>query len=597
MTILRYIGEVLSRQGIKLDQIKKKLAKEIHDVIKVISEDKSLTLELIQAGIEFPQDSTKGDYAFPCFRLAKAFRKKPDLIAKDIKSSLEKKSLDFIQRIDSISGFLNISVNKSLLAKDLFQSIEDGSFFKSENRNKKVMVEYSQPNTHKEFHVGHGRNVCLGDSITRLYKYLGYETIGANYIGDEGTHIAKCLFAVRRHVNEMPIENRAEWLGTMYVKSNKLLKEATDEEKIVYEKELSEILAAIESKSGETFSLWKDTRQDCLNDFNKIYQWLDVHFDHFFYESEVSEPAQKIVKSYMDKEVFYEDNGAIGIDMKDQKLGFFMARKSDGNTLYITKDIALAEQKFDDFKIDFNIYVVGNEQDFHFKQLFNFFRLAKFENADKCFHLSYGMVKRQDGKMSSRLGNSFTFLELVNLVNDKLSEYLKKYEVEWTTKEITDIKRKLAVGAIKYGMLSSDPKKDIVFEPESWIRFDGNSGPYLMYSYSRCQSILAKGKQQGHVVSLENLHHLKTDVEGQLIFLLYKFNGITEAALAQFKPSFLCTYLYDLAKTFSQFYVQVPVLKDGTKEEIEARLALIFCYSKTLSIGLNLIGITPPNKM
>ena len=274
-----------------------------------------------------------------------------------------------------------------------------------------------------------------------------------------------------------------------------------------------------------------------------------------------------------------------------------MARKSDGNTLYITKDIALAEQKFDEFNIDFNIYVVGNEQDFHFKQLFNFFHLAKFENADKCFHLSYGMVKRQDGKMSSRLGNSFTFLELVNLVDEKLAEYLQKYEADWSAEEIIDIKRKLAVGAIKYGMLSSDPKKDIVFEPENWIRFDGNSGPYLMYSYSRCQSILAKGKEQGYQASLENLHHLKTDVEGQLIFLLYKFNGVAEAALSQFKPSFLCSYLYDLAKTFSQFYVQVPVLKDASKDEIEARLALISSFSKTLNIGLGLIGITHPNKM
>jgi arginyl-tRNA synthetase len=580
-----------------LDQLKKNLAKEIYQVIQGLSDDSSLTLETIQNGIEFPQDSTKGDYAFPCFRLAKAFRKKPDLIAEDIKSGLLAKKIDFIQKTDSISGFLNISINKTLLGKNLFSEISSGSFFNTGTKNKKVMVEYSQPNTHKEFHVGHGRNVCLGDSITRLYKYLGYETIGANYIGDEGTHIAKCLFAVRRHLNDMPDKNKAEWLGSMYVKSNNLLKEANDQDRLKYEKELSEILAAIESKDGETYKLWEETRKDCLEDFNKIYDWLDVKFDHFFYESEVSEPAQNVVKNYMDKKVFYEDNGAIGIDMKDQKLGFFMARKSDGNTLYITKDIALAEQKFNDFKIDFNIYVVGNEQDFHFKQLFNFFNLAKFENADKCFHLSYGMVKRADGKMSSRLGNSFTFLELVDLVKDKLTEHLSKYEGVWTVEEIQDIKRKLAVGAIKYGMLSSDPKKDIVFEPESWIRFDGNSGPYLMYSYSRCQSILMKGKELGHSPSLENLHHLNSDVEGQLIFLLFKFNGMAEAALAQFKPSFLCTYLYDLAKTFSQFYVQVPVLKDATKQEIEARLALIDSYSKVLKTGLNLIGITPPNKM
>ncbi|MBT7609351.1 MAG: arginine--tRNA ligase [Bacteriovoracaceae bacterium] len=580
-----------------MDQLKEKLAVEIHNAIQGINKDLSLTLEFIHNCIEFPQDTSKGDYAFPCFRLAKSFRRKPDLIANEIKEILEKRTLDYIQKVDSVTGFLNISMNKISIAEELFSSVEEKSFFEVDEKNKKVMVEYSQPNTHKEFHVGHGRNVCLGDSITRLYKYFGYETIGANYIGDEGTHIAKCLFAVKRHLNEMPDQNRAEWLGTMYVEANRLLKEANEEEKKKINQELSEILAAIESKNGDTYALWKDTRKDCLDDFNKIYDWLDVHFDHFFYESEVSGPAQNIVKTYMDKGVFYEDNGAIGIDMKDQKLGFFMARKSDGNTLYITKDIALAEQKFDEFKIDFNIYVVGNEQDFHFKQLFNFFKFAKFENADKCFHLSYGMVKRADGKMSSRQGNSFTFLELTNLVNNKLAEHLKKYEDEWTTDEVEDIKRKLAVGAIKYGMLSSDPKKDIVFEPEDWIRFDGNSGPYLMYSYSRCQSILNKGKELGHSPSLKNLHHLRSDVEGELIFQLYKFNTMAEVALNQFKPSFLCNYLYELAKIFSQLYVQIPVLKDATKEEIEARLSLINSFSTVLHKGLELIGITPPQKM
>ena len=207
------------------------------------------------------------------------------------------------------------------------------------------------------------------------------------------------------------------------------------------------------------------------------------------------------------------------------------------------------------------------------------------------------MVKRADGKMSSRQGNSFTFLELTNLVNNKLAEHLKKYEDEWTTDEVEDIKRKLAVGAIKYGMLSSDPKKDIVFEPEDWIRFDGNSGPYLMYSYSRCQSILNKGKELGHSPSLKNLHHLRSDVEGELIFQLYKFNTMAEVALNQFKPSFLCNYLYELAKIFSQLYVQIPVLKDATKEEIEARLSLINSFSTVLHKGLELIGITPPQKM
>ena len=586
-----------------LDSLKEQLAVEIFAVINELNKDCGLDQKSVFEYLEFPQDLSKGDYAFPCFRLAKTFRKKPDLIAEDIQAGLEKKECQIIKSINSISGFLNISIDKTHLAKTLFPKIKDGSLFdlkslgSAANSDKKVMVEYSQPNTHKEFHVGHGRNVCLGDSIYRLYKYLGFETLGVNYIGDEGTHIAKCLFAVLKNREAMPENGRAVWLGSMYVESTKILDQATESEKIEIEKEISSILAAIESKEGEIYKLWQETREDCLNDFNKIYDWLDVKFDHFFYESEVSEPAQKVVDHYLEKGIFYEDQGAIGLDMSDQKLGFFMARKSDGNSPYITKDIALAEEKFRDFNIDFNVYVVGKEQEFHFNQLFNFLKIAKFENADKCYHLSYGHVKRPEGKMSSRLGNSFTFNDLTSLVNEKVAENLEKYQGDWSKSEIEETQRKLSVGAIKYGMLSSDPKKDIVFEPDNWIRFDGNSGPYLMYSYSRCQSILAKGKDQGLSPSMDNLNLLSHEIEGDLIFYLYKFNIMVNVALENLKPSVLCHYLYELAKTFSQFYVQVPVLKEGTNEEKEARLSLIESYSVVLKKGLELIGITPPAKM
>ncbi|MCO4795440.1 MAG: arginine--tRNA ligase [Bacteriovoracaceae bacterium] len=584
------------------DALKNEIATSLHGIIKSLAPDSSdFTLEFVRDLIEFPQDSSKGDYAFPCFRLAKVFRKKPLEIADSIKAELDNSDNKMVSEVVSVAGFLNLFVNKKNLASEFFNSVEDESYFtvgkRGPNAQKRVMVEYSQPNTHKEFHVGHGRNVCLGDSICRLYRYVGFNTIGANYIGDEGTHIAKCLFAVRRSSEDIPATGRAEWLGQRYVEANRILEEASEEEKTEYHKEISQILSDIESKEGETYNLWKETRSYCMDDFMDIYNWLDVHFDHFFYESEVSEAAQEAVAHYMKEGLLYEDQGAIGRDMSDAKLGFLMVRKSDGNTLYITKDIALAKQKFEQFKIDHNIYVVGNEQDFHFKQLFHFLNLAKFENADKCDHLSYGMVKRPDGKMSSRLGNSFTFFDLISIVQEKLDGYLEKYQGEWSEEQITDTKRLLAVGAIKYGMLSTDPKRDIVFEPENWTRFDGNSGPYLMYSYTRCQSILEKAKSMGISPSNDNLEFLETEVEGQLIFSMFKFNSIVSNSLEQMKPSNVCTYLYELCKTFSQFYVQVNVLKEENKDKVAARLALIETFAKVLKEGLNLIGITPPKKM
>lgn len=581
------------------DFIQSNLVETIAKSINQVKSDNELSASDIESFLEIPSDSSKGDYAFPCFKLAKSFRKGPPQIAAELAPALEENKNSLIKTIEVVGGYINFFIDSSQVAQSLFNSIKNSEIFNigSENQSTKVMIEYSQPNTHKEFHVGHGRNVCLGDAITRLYKYAGHYTIPVNYIGDEGTHIAKCLYSVRNSKDQMPSTKRAQWLGEKYVETNRLLADADESKKKEIEAEISSILKAIESKEGEIYDLWKDTKQDCMDDFNGIYKWLDVNFDHFFFESEVSEPSQKIVDEYLDKGIFKHDQGAVGIDMSDAKLGFMMVRKSDGNGLYITKDIALAKQKFEEFRIDQNIYVVGNEQDYHFKQLFHFFKLAGFKQADKCYHLSYGMVVRPDGKMSSRAGNSFTFFQLVDVIIEELNKYMEKYKDDWSKEQIEDTVHKLAVGAIKYGMLVNDPHKEIVFEPESWTRFDGNSGPYLMYGYSRARSIIEKAKEANYAPSYNNFNKLSDATEKELIMKLYQFNKAALNAQQNHKPSMMCHYLFDLCKAFNQFYVKVPVLKSESKEEIEARLTLIESYSTVLFKGLNLLGITPPEKM
>jgi arginyl-tRNA synthetase len=470
----------------------------------------------------------------------------------------------------------------------------------SDHNKTKVMIEFSQPNTHKEFHVGHGRNVCLGDSLCRIFAYNGFAVTPVNYIGDEGTHIAKCLWAMEQYSGEKldnSIENKAEWLGLRYVEANNKLKTANDEDKINHNTEISTILKSIESKSGKYFELWKTTRQYCLEDFNRIYKWLDVHFDHYFYESEVSESSQKIVEEYLKKGLFVEDNGAIGFDMSERKLGFFMARKSDGTTLYATKDLALADVKFNQFHIDRSIYVVGSEQNFHFKQVFFALEKMGFAQASKCYHLSYGMVVRPEGKMSSRSGNSFTFLQLVNLVVDEINVYLEKYKEEWDQVRLEETAHKLAVGAIKYGMLQADPNKEIVFDPKEWVSFEGNSGPYLMYSYARTQSILNKAREQGITLSLEHLDLLTHESERELMRHLYDFNQTVLYACENYKPSTIANHLFFTCKSYNRFYNEVSVMKAETENVRGARLALLNAFGNTLKTGLYLLGITPPEKM
>ena len=556
--------------------------------------------------LEQPPEKTLGDYALPCFRFAKAIKKNPNEVATLLKQYLEEEKNSWVDSVVLKGAFLNIFTNQEEVARTLLPSLVNGSGFKilksNPDHNKtKVMIEFSQPNTHKEFHVGHGRNVCLGDSVCRLFLYNGYDVIAANYFGDEGTHIAKCLWATLNYSGTDKLENspkKAEWLGQRYVEANTKLKETSDEAtKLQYQNEVSKILKGIESKTGQYYDLWRTTREYCLKDFDEIYKWLDVKFDKYFYESEVSEDSQKIVDEYIKKGLFYEDQGAIGFDMSDKKLGFFMARKSDGTTPYITKDLALAKLKFNDFHIDRSIYVVANEQNLHFKQLFYALEKMGFPQASKCYHLSYGMVVRPDGKMSSRLGNSITFFQLIDMVIDEIKVYLEKYNTEWTKEQREDTAHKLAVGAIKYGMLQADPNKEIVFDPKEWVSFEGNSGPYLMYSYARTQSILRKAKAEGIEARLDQLEVLTHESERDLMRHLYDFNQVTINACENYRPSTLANHLFFTCKAYNRFYTEVSVMKAETEVIRSARLSLLKAFAETLKTGLYLLGITPPEKM
>lgn len=592
----------------KYDPAKCSLATSLFSALKKIANAElpsDIDLLVCFKSLEQPPEKSLGDYALPCFRFAKALKKIPNDMALELKRELDASKNPWIESVILKGAFLNIFTNQKQVAKTLIPQLINGEGFKilksnPVNNKTKVMIEFSQPNTHKEFHVGHGRNVCLGDSLCRIFSYNGFKVIPVNYIGDEGTHIAKCLWGIEHYKGE-PLsdqtQNKAEWLGQRYVEANTLLKEASDETKTLYNSEISHILKAIENKSGQYYESWKVTRQYCLEDFNRIYQWLDVHFDHFFYESEVSEASQEIVDEYIAKSLFVEDNGAFGFDMSDKKLGFFMARKSDGSTPYITKDLALARVKFNDFDIDRSIYVVGSEQIFHFKQLFYALEQMGFEQAKQCYHLSYGLVVRPEGKMSSRAGNSITFLQLINLVAAEINSYLEKYKDEWDKSRLEDTAHKLTVGAIKYGMLQADPNKEIVFDPKEWVSFEGNSGTYLMYSYARTQSILTKAREQNISLSLDHLDLLTHEAERDLMRHLYDFNQTVLYACENYKPSTIANHLFFTCKAYNRFYNEVSVMKADTEELKGARLSLLNAFGNTLKQGLYLLGITPPEKM
>jgi arginyl-tRNA synthetase len=586
------------------DPAKHQISESIRQAFLELIPDNNSALEQdkLFALLEKPPETSMGDYALPCFQFAKILRQKPQEIASKLQALLDKQKNPWIQKVQPLGPFLNIFVAKKFLAQEILPIIIDGHFFKVFDKDpvhssQKVMIEFSQPNTHKEFHVGHGRNVCLGDSLCRIYSYLGYQVVPVNYIGDEGTHVAKCLWQIGDNKPQLPTENQVEWYGEKYIAATKILDESSEEDKKKYQQEVSAILKTLEQKSGYWYDLWQKTRKDCLADFNHIYHWLDVHFDHFFYESELSEKSQDIVDEFIKKGIFKESKGATGIDLSEDKLGFFMARKSDGTTPYITKDLVLARQKFEQFNIDRSIYVVGREQNFHFQQLFKALDLMGFKQAKDCHHVSYAHVILPEGKMSSRKGNTVTFNNLQNLMTAEVHKRLDKYLATWSPEQLEKTEHLLAVGAIKYGMIASDSIKEITFDPKVWTSFEGDTGPYLMYSYARTQSILRKAQELKVLAQSTDFSLLKDATEHELLRFLYDFNLVTLQACEQYKPSIIAHHLFDMCKCFNRFYAKQSVLNAETKELQSMRLTLLTAFALVLHRGLSLLGITPPEQM
>ena len=559
---------------------------EIEHIISQKIQTALETLGLAQQSKEiiltYPPQKELGHYSLPCFNYAKQLKLPPAKLAAQLQELCGAPA--WLRKATTAGGFLNFYLNTEFLAHQTLPSIANADFFQLQADNPKTyMVEYSQPNTHKIFHVGHVRNVCLGDSICRLLRYSGHKVIAANYIGDEGTHVAKCLWQLERSGEQPPPNNRSEWLGKHYQQATL----AFDKDK--HQAELSAILHAIAAKKGTFYDLWQQTRSYCLQDFATVYRWLQTEFDVYYYESEV--PAAEIIQDY--KKAFTLSEGAYGVQLG--KLGFFMVLKSDGNTLYATKDLALAQIKFNTYNPDHSLYVVGAEQKHYFQQVFKALEVMGLSDANKNHHISYGLVRLQSGKMSSRQGNIIPFSELQKQLYLELEPHLQKYRQQWSTEQIATTTQKLASGAIKYGMLQTDPVKEIIFDLKAWLQFEGNTGLYLIYAYARANSLLTKAGVDAPY--FEHLHLLNQAAEEDLLLLMARFNSTAIQAAQKYKPSTLATLLYQQARAFSVFYAEHAILKADSAELRSARLALVYCFRSMMHKGLQLLGIDPPDQI
>ena len=557
------------------------------ELIKLLK--KETKLEDIR--LEVPPDPALGDYAFPCFALAKTMKKAPAEIAKDLAKKLR---LDFIEKIEIKGPYLNFFLKKELFAEKVIKKIlKEKEDYGKGSEKKKIIIEFPSPNTNKPLHLGHVRNMAIGQSVTSLLNFAGNKVIITNLNNDRGIHICKSMLAYKKFgKNKAPDKKSDHFVGDFYVMFNKEAEKDKD-----LEKEALEMLNKWEQHDKETIALWKKMNTWAVDGFIATYKRFNLKFDKIYNESEIYDKGKAVVMAGLKKGVFFKDeDGAVAIDL-GKELGKKVLLRADGTSIYITQDLYLAEEKFKAFNPDKSVYVVGSEQNYHFKVLFKVLELLGFKEAKHCYHLSYGMVNLPEGRMKSREGTVVDADDILDEMQALAEKELKKRYESLKEKEIKERAEKIAMAAIRFFLLKIDSSQEMVFNPEQSISFEGDTGPYLQYTYARIASIFEKyGKKLAEKDFKADFSLLKDEKEAELIKLLELFKDKASVAAEQYKPHLIANYLLELAHAFNEFYHKCPILQE--KEELKmARLVLAYCVQQVLKSGLKLLEIDVLERM
>ncbi|MDJ0974730.1 MAG: arginine--tRNA ligase [Planctomycetota bacterium] len=555
-----------------------------------------------------PKKAEMGDLAFGCFPLAKARRMAPPQIAAEVAAAIEPTGP--IGKVEAVGPYVNFFADPLASLNALTGALADGAFDASmrSGTSTRIMVEFSQPNTHKTFHVGHLRNVLLGDALVRVLSARGHDVVPVNYYGDFGIDVAKCLWwLTTQDVGTPPAEGRTAWLGAAYSQANTAITitdeddEATQAAKHAQFKDIREVLRRMEEGEPDITQLYRETRQWCLDEFADVYRWLDVRFVHDFFESELEAPARAIVDAYLAKGTFVESEGAIICDLEDVGLVPALVRKSDGASLYMTWDLALAADKFDKFGIERSYYVVASEQNLHFQQLFATLEKMGYDRAKDCRHVSYELVMLPDGKMSSRKGTATPFHELrhgvLDAIETKMRAEARTERESWTDDQWHETARKVAIACLKYGMLRAGNTRRVIYKLEDWLNPEGDTGAYLLYSLARISGIFRKTDEAVDLATaIDAGGEFGGQAERDLLGHLGRLPDVIRRVEDTLDPSAIAQFLYDGAKKFSRFYQECPVLKadDDTRR---ARLALCKAAETVFTKALALLGIEPVEAM
>jgi arginyl-tRNA synthetase len=561
------------------------------------------------------QDTRKefvGEVTIVTFPFIKFSKKSPEETGAMIGEYLTANT-ELVTGYSTVKGFLNLSIASSYWLSSLAEINATTNFGKGPDKNSKVMVEYSSPNTNKPLHLGHVRNNLLGYSVAELLKYAGYEVIKANLVNDRGIHICKSMLAWEKFGNGETPESTGmkgdHLVGKYYVEFDKaykkeiehLIAQGLTEEQAKKEapmiKEAQDMLLKWEQKDEHVLKLWKMMNDWVYAGFAVTYKSMGVDFDQYYYESNTYNLGKDIIDEGLAKGVFFKkEDGSVWIDLTDDGLDQKLVLRGDGTSVYITQDIGTAQMKYEQYQMDASLYVVGNEQEYHFKVLFLILEKLGKTWAKGLFHLSYGMVDLPSGKMKSREG---TVVDADDLIAEMIQSAKEQSEAlgkvsEFEEAEKENLYRMIGMGALKYYLLKVDPKKRLLFDPNESIDLQGHTGPFIQYSYARVQSILRKANVN---IDTKILVDDLNANEKECIMLMLKYPIIIEDSAKAYSPALLSNYLYELAKTFNKFYHDDPILKVEDEQRLQFRLMICQTTARIIASGMTLLGIEVPERM
>lgn len=549
----------------------------------------------IREMIETPPDSSMGDFAFPCFRLAKTMRKAPQMIAADLAEKLA--GNESFSKVENVNAYVNFFMNKAEVAGAAVEAvIKAGTSYggSEEGKGKTVCIDYSSPNIAKPFHIGHIRSTVIGNSLYKIFDSLGYNVVRINHLGDYGTQFGKMIVAYRRWGSKEEVE--AEPIKSLLKYYVKFHEEA--EKDPALEDEARHTFTLLENGAEEETALWQWFRDESLKEFNYVYDLLGITFDSYAGESFYSDKMDRVVDILESKGLLKDSEGTQIVDLSEYNLTPALIKKKDGSTLYITRDLAAVLYRKETYDFDKCIYVVASQQNLHFQQLFKIVSLMGFDWADKCVHVPFGMVSLEDGTMSTRKGKVVFLLDVLTKAVEKTKEVIAEKNV--AEEDIDQTAKDVGIGAVMFQELSNNRIKDYVFSWDKVLNFEGETGPYVQYTHARACSVLRNAGASAESVlngtANPDMNYITGEAAYELVKAIASFPEVVQDAAAKYEPSVITRHIIDVAQFFNKFYHDEHILVDN-EEEKQAKLSLVYAAKQTIANGLALLGIAAPERM